>query len=126
MSQLEAAAKPQKPAAVKSNARQQIVTPGKDPVIGGKLVGVTKHGKKKPAAKPNASSLEANLPLETPICPVVSLAEVLLTNKTVGANRTIFVKSEIRQRGNRGYMYYVPDQGFYFWSYRPLGDHQAH
>lgn len=125
MSQLEASAKPQN-SAVKTNARQQIVTPGKDPVIGGKLQTPAQHKLKKPAAKPNASSLAANMPEETPMFPVLSLEEVLLTNKTVMSMRLIFVKTEIRQRGVRGYLYYVPDQGFCFWSYRPLGDYQAH
>lgn len=83
--------------------------------------------KKVPAARQKNKRSEAlEAPVDMPICVVSNMKENLLCNKTIGANRLILLETSIRQRGMRGYLYYVPDQGFAFWSYRPLGTHQAH
>jgi len=79
-----------------------------------------------PAKRQNKRSKLIEEPIDLNMFPVTNLQEQLLCNKSLGANRMIFMGSEIRQRGMRGYYYYLPDQGQGLWSYRPLGTHQPH
>ena len=79
-----------------------------------------------PAKRQNKRSKLLEEPVDLNMFPVTNLQEQLLCNKSLGANRMIFMGSEIRQRGMRGYYYYLPDQGQGLWSYRPLGTHQPH
>jgi hypothetical protein len=79
-----------------------------------------------PAKRQNKRSKLIEEPVDLNMFPVTNLHDQLTCNKTLGANRMIFMGSEIRQRGMRGYYYYLPDQGQGLWSYRPLGTHQPH
>lgn len=58
---------------------------------------------------------------ELPMFPVTNMYEELLTNKMVRDKRLIFIKSDIRERGMRGYLYEIEGTGQCFWTYRPLG-----
>lgn len=53
--------------------------------------------------------------------PVTNMYEELLTNKAIRDKRLRFIKSDIKERGMRGYLYEIEGTGQCIWSYRPLG-----